>query len=76
MEAEIISVQITGYYATLGVACLRGWKDIFRFAFDFFYFGGVWSGDGPNFYPTLSLLVVPLFTVRRRRRRTRSTRVY
>lgn len=38
----------------------------------FFRWCVVWCGDGPNFYPTLSLLVVPLFTMRR----TRSTGVY
>lgn len=62
MEAEIISVQITGDYATLVATCLGGWKDVFRFASFFSVYGRL--ANGPNFYPTLSLLVVPLFTMR------------
>lgn len=52
MEADFISVLITGDYATLGATCLSAWKDIFRFRR---CVGGPEGKQGSNFYPTLSV---------------------
>lgn len=52
MEADFISVLITGDYATLGATCLSAWKDKFRFRR---CVGGPEGKQGSNFYPTLSV---------------------